>query len=345
MQEVRVALLGTPGRLMTWMSLLLRALIQESTNDDFETVVLDSDQGTTDFLTGIPSRNLMIVSHFPRLGLVRFLANERIFTLVVLDDCVSVLTEAINVGGQRYQEAIRPLTESLSRLARSRQLPLRSVVTIGHGSVPVGDFADRLSALISGPIPSDLHNRLARYNFNCRLQIGKAIEAMLGPSLPADRLLDDRDKTLIREVCDPLVDIVLGNDDVEIRWDVSFFYDGDKFSLPAPLSLDLVGPARCLYYGPYLHLPEGSYSGVLVLGLSSEIRDTLLRVEVFTNKLDAEFIARARTGGLYSLPIEFDVTDSYQAVQLRIFIDRGEIEGRLGFATTQLTPLKLACSS
>ncbi|MCA3611587.1 MAG: hypothetical protein IOC55_04180 [Methylobacterium sp.] len=339
--EVRIALLGFPSRLMTWMSVFLRALFEEGTDGNFDGVVLDSDDGMAQFLSDAQASNLMIVSHFPRHDLIRLLDSERILTLVALDDCVSAASQAMFHGVPLYQEAIRPITESLSRLARSHQLPLRSVITTAHGGVPFHDFATRLSILMFGKVLPDLHMRLARYNLNCDLTIAEAIESTLGPPPAMPAQLGEREGGLIRQVCEPLIGILMGQDEAEILWDVAFFYEGECFSMPAPLSLDLVGPARCLYYGPFLHLPEGSYSAILTIGLSNEIRDTLLRVEVYTTQMEAEFIAHAKSGGLYYMLIDFDVVDAGRAIQLRIFIDRGEIEGRIGFANTKLKPTRM----
>ena len=123
----------------------------------------------------------------------------------------------------------------------------------------------------------------------------------------------------------------LGRQAGDVVWERSLFYDGTTMTSPAPGIIDMTGPARCLYYGPYLHLPVGVWEGHLYLGCSDQVTDTRLRVDVYSDAVDAVFLTRLTKGGIFRMPLSFAVTDSRNPLQVRIFIDRGEIDGLFAF--------------
>jgi hypothetical protein len=210
--------------------------------------------------------------------------------------------------------------------------------------VQMRDFLLHLGRLCLGRTPGQIDLLMERL----RVAPSSTLKDALGQSyfdsetLPERLELSTAARKEIDMVCGPLVVLIQGEgDEVEIQWPPSFFLD-KSYARPAAMVQELVGPARCLYYGPYLHLPRGDYSGEIAFGLSSEIRDTLLRVQVVCGEDLDEFVSRARHGGLYTLPFEFSIADASKAIEVRLLMDRGEIEGRLGLAYVRITPRALS---
>ncbi len=333
----RFALIGVPGPLMVWVSLLLRRLVIEEFGENFDGVVLDSDETTESFLSGEKSEHVFIISHFPRRELIDWLQREQIPVVVILDDAIKCVAWQMCGLGTGYLEAVRPVTQSLSLIQKANELKLRGTVSAKNLDINILSFSDHLARIVFGRPLFDIAALLAAGGYDPRFTIRQSIAANPEISghtadIPADQ------HQLLRDVCDPMMAMVNGETDVEIIWRVALFYDGSSLRQPAPIALDLVGPARCLYYGPYLHLPVGQYEGVLMVGLSEEIRSTILRAEIYMGRPIASFIANATSGGYYHLPLEIDIADSRDPIEIRIFIDQGEIEGRIAFALVRILP-------
>lgn len=329
---------------MVWLALLLRSIILKEVGQDFDGAVLDSDEATETFLTGTQRGNLFIISHFPRPQLFEWLEKENVPAIIVLADPTECVRHQMANSGMSALEAVRPVSQSLALAAASRGLSRRAIIRDQHQEIEVVNFASHLAQLCFGRQIVGLVDCLQGLQAWPGQTIRQSIALRTEPSFGAyrDVALPAALGEQLCSICDPLIAMIEGKSDVEIIWHVPFFYDGASHVIPAPIALELVGPARCLYYGPYLHLPVGPYRGGLIIGLSKEIIETYLRVEVFTDHAVAEFMTIVRQGGTFIMPFEMDVIDSQQPIQLRIFIDRGEIQGRIGFANARIQPLSAA---
>ena len=155
-----------------------------------------------------------------------------------------------------------------------------------------------------------------------------------------DELISPSDGATIIRSTKGLVDNVLGQKPEEIVWNREFFYDGTTRTSPPPVTVDMTGPARCLFYGPYLHLPAGRWEARIFLGFSPQTTDTSLKVDLYTDDVQANFYSRVKRGGIYAMPITFEVSDPRQPIQIRIFIERGEIDGQMGLGMVRLKPVE-----
>jgi hypothetical protein len=125
---------------------------------------------------------------------------------------------------------------------------------------------------------------------------------------------------------------------VEIVWPRATFLSADVGGgQAAPETLQLLGPARNLFYGPYFHLPTGTYDATLTMAFEGRMEDVEFSIDVDTGTgLLGRFTIGARNSGLYRAHLDFTVTDSTRPIELRIRNDRGSIEGTVSLYGARL---------
>lgn len=344
------AIIGMPGPLTNWLHVLVKSIYQELNQCDFQNVTLDDDLSTQEFLANSTSENRLIVSHFPRTALIERLHTEKIPILIAIQSPHSCVRHQSHANKLTFLDAARLITQSLSLISNIIRTGPYLFLHEGHLTTSTKEVTAWLSSCLSPDMGVNLASVaelvLQRLALNSLDDLHASVDRLqeridqiseTDPIKPEIEFIKEEYELVWKGIND----LIMGDTDVEIKWPVQFFYDGNNFAGPAPLIMNMVGPARCLYYGPFLHLPEGEWLGEICLGLSDDARDTQLRVEVYTDRPQTSFIANANRGGVYSLPIEFEINDSRQPVQLRLFINRGEIEGRIGLAYATVKPKKL----
>ena len=130
-------------------------------------------------------------------------------------------------------------------------------------------------------------------------------------------------------IAEPYACLVDGEALATVEWPASIFSSGDTIGDFVGGPNELVGPARILVYGPYMHLPTGDWSAYIELELSENDSGNRLKVDVVCGPLiSASVIADMPPDGRYCLTIPFRVVEPLQPVELRFQIESGAIEGR-----------------
>lgn len=150
------------------------------------------------------------------------------------------------------------------------------------------------------------------------------------PGLPGwTALTSPQGLALNRQVLSPLADIIAGGS-TEVVLPLACFYSGNhQGELAAPL-MELAGPRRAVYFGPYYHLPTGRWQAavqLLVLGGSAPCE---LLVDVFAETDLAKLEFELREPGLFQVSLAFEVVHAQKPIELRVWVNRGAIEGYVG---------------
>lgn len=331
---------ATPGPLGIWVVLVLRQISSAVLGRPVEVVELDTDQATESFLANRPGGHVLVVTHFPRPELVSYAKHHKTSLVMALDEPSYSAAFHVKSGDLGPRDAVKPVTQSLSLLAALAPLEHSLVLSASDYHRPVPDVVASL-ALALGISRQEIGVIAKAFRGWEATSLARSIEKQVlhGSTFTGlDQLISPHDGACITKASGGLVDLVLGREPADIVWGREFFYDGATLTSPAPMMIDMTGPARCLYYGPYLHLPAGRWEARLFLGFSDQTIDTWLKVDVYTDDVQAIFFSRLKRGGIYAMPITFEVSDPRQPIQLRIFIERGEIDGRMGLAMVRLKP-------
>lgn len=101
--------------------------------------------------------------------------------------------------------------------------------------------------------------------------------------------------------------------------------------------IDLTGPARFIYYGPYFALPLGRWRADLVLEVSDCYSDNQIAIDVVSGDVLAAVKAKLPVQGVYGCELVFDVRAPSNPVEIRVQLLTGAIEGMLMLRSIHLS--------
>jgi hypothetical protein len=122
-----------------------------------------------------------------------------------------------------------------------------------------------------------------------------------------------------------------------IFWAGDLFFAGDHFEQRASRPMDITGRARCLFHGPYIILPPGTWSVELALQFSREAAEHDFLVEVVTDRQLASTIVRPHSDGRFDAELTFGIDDtSDHPVAIRLSNQRAAFDGLLTLSGARL---------
>ena len=262
------------------------------------------------------------LSQFPSPEVSRHISQSGVPALVVLDN--SLETAALLLADRHTDvSAIRTVSASLSclsgRLFRDKASIRKSnarnldgfVVRVAEGlesDICASDM-NRLESLIT---------ELSTVNDGSRRTLRLA-------ALPTGNIARLASAVL------PVIDHDPGQRDEAIRvgWPGSLFLLGDSPDTPMRGPVELSGPARCVLYGPYMHLPAGAWSASVTLGLADCSGTRSFTLEVVCREVMARGRFHCNGSGLFRTRLEFEHGNPDVPIELRLFLDAGEIYGAI----------------
>lgn len=131
------------------------------------------------------------------------------------------------------------------------------------------------------------------------------------------------------QILEPLVAMARGDSVRPVVWPTPVFKFYDRPEEPAQRGASIAGPARNLYYGPYLHLPPSRYRVETLLEFSDDIARVPFVIEVH----GGAWIAKARIGereaGGYRGYFDLEHRDVTSTVEIRLRNESPVIKGHL----------------
>ena len=135
---------------------------------------------------------------------------------------------------------------------------------------------------------------------------------------------------LLRQVIRPMHDFATGASAGPIILPLACFYGSDPMGEQAPPLCDAAGPGRAVYYGPYMHMPQGRWRIEAECYFSQELCNALIAVDVFTDTIlaRAEFAPPAE--GHFKVVFRVTVPRADERLEVRLWVVRGIIGGLIG---------------
>lgn len=325
---MRLCVLGVPSKTADAVKQLCRTAL----GPEVEEALVDDDAATESFLRDRSTTAQLILSHFPREALIDWLKVSDVKTLLIVPDIYLCVTHADRIAHDSRGFLPGVLSHSLSSLAMAREIPGRLVIT---GREIRGELDAVLRCLT-------LH--LPEFDVGRMEEAEKAVFR----SLYDRSSLSDGESTKrtykvtladTRAACSGLLDLVRQGAAAELEWLPGLFFDTVSRLRPARAELDLTGPARCLFYGPYMHLPPSLWEVHVRVEILNKHGPTEFRAEIYTDQSQQDFPAILPSSGAYDVSFRFTVTDARLPIQIRLFNDRGEIEGEIRFGGARLRQL------
>jgi hypothetical protein len=154
--------------------------------------------------------------------------------------------------------------------------------------------------------------------------------------------LQEWEQSLVSGTLDAYVEYFRGGDLRKITWERELFFISDEPAasqpVPATRPVDITGRIRFLIYGPFIHLPPGSWAASVIVGLSPEATRIPYIVEVFAGTRLTHIRIEPETEGIIEVNLHFTIDRSIdQPVQIRIHTERAAFDGRLALGYVTMT--------
>lgn len=325
-----LTILAPPSKFAAWAVPALRSLAEAALGDLDYIHVTTIDQFRDDWRNR-KFENLMLFSDCPDIELGRILGKNEGPTILLREDPAAVATHVKDFSSQTPISAARIASVSFSALHdvalaclglmvlsqdRSPEALLRAAIRFFGLTVPdakIKEVAVRVGAPIELPTKAAVEGAETK----------NALTAMF--------LSDD----LIMSLA-PFASIYEGEAPKSFTWSRSLFLGVDQVGAPTDASLeseiDLTGPARILFYGPYFHLPRGEWLLTAEFHVADNLSGNKLNIDVMAG-LDVvtQGTTALPTRGSYEFRLPFAVAEPREAIQLRFATMEGAIEGKLAF--------------
>jgi hypothetical protein len=144
------------------------------------------------------------------------------------------------------------------------------------------------------------------------------------------------DGALARTYLKPLFTAAPAAPRLALTWPREAFLDGDAPGNVLPAAIEVAGRARILAYGPYLPLPTGRWHATAYLGFSIDIEKMPFILEADTGCDTTRGFFEVQSPGIFTLALDFRVTDPMHPVELRLISQDSALEGQVALIEVQL---------
>jgi hypothetical protein len=282
---------------------------------------------------------LVIGARQPDERLHAALAETEIPFIVALDDPRVAVADILAKTDVGAAAATRVVANSCPFVMRHKSMP--SALTL-HANAAGADASGTVSAIAR-------HLRIPVAESQAAEIAESVAQAALTPpqttGTGSDEIhsLPERSRKMLDGALAAYGEFFAGGNLGQIVWTRDLFsLVGDPAQKPAHL-IDVSGGARCLIYGPYIHLSPGSWNARVVLGFSRDAAGHIFLVDACCS--DRQLAATSfqpDTAGVQTLELNFSLGEATsQGVEIRVMVLGERAKGQLAFGHVTLTPLAL----
>jgi hypothetical protein len=152
--------------------------------------------------------------------------------------------------------------------------------------------------------------------------------------------LDAADIQLLQRVFLPLLEHLTSGTRSLVAWPRDVLITTDQDGGLNSTTVDVTGPARILYYGPYFHLPAGHWLVRVAIGFSNDISDLSFVVAIEAGGLVAHGRVQPMRGGLFKAEFPMLHTRPECGVEVIVRSEAGAIEGKIAVGAVHFLPMQ-----
>lgn len=280
-------------------------------------------------------RACVLFSDVPEHDLAQVLLNSRAMSLVVHDDPIDALNFTMAARKLDLRTSMRFISQSYATLEDLFAAPTTTIIGPRHGTLPLRAFI---------PLVAHAYERELQ-----PAQIDAVLETMIGTGgagsseTVADNIARHRALVLqgegLQKDDEALARSFLGQyagragqalDSIDVPIDLLHHWDHMGTFLSAETPIELTGPVRILTAGHTFHLPPGAWNALVEIEVLENISGNRLACDILVQDDSVAGIsAPLPQDGRYYFNVDFSVDDGFKAIQLRMVLEEGAIEGRL----------------
>lgn len=332
-----LAICGTQSTLTSGIRQLVAVIAAQTIGMPYQVHASTKDQ-LSEVWKDIPQANrgsVLLFSDLPQLSLRQLLADSNIPTIICFDEFEEILSGLMSKTHPDFMTSLRigtqciVLTSELAATTKSLRMtsdrydaPVMAIAREILDFFHIGyddQHLDKLRKTLCG----DQGDATTLRDF-IAAQIPNALTTPdFLTTLPSDQ------RHVLAEVAQAYNPLTKGRAMEAVTWQRRCFQDGDTPDRQLLGSKLLVGPARCLFFGPYIHMPLGHWNCELEIEVNGCQADTMALVDVYDDEATAAVSMRLPRRGVYSIDIPFQVRRTDSHLQFRMMMLKGALEGEL----------------
>jgi len=330
-----VVVVGTPSPIALWTLHVVRVGMQVLfgdhrllTSQSLEAFRRDRQGSSTDCT--------VLYTTSPTLGLARLLARAKAPIIAAVDDPRDVVSFRVSAEGLPIQQALRDYTRSVAILDFFSSVPTSTRVESSAYSKPFRTFLIELVNSCRLDIGMELREAVVAAvtgtpSGGDDISVGDlVVRDVPGADRPGEcSALDARSKSLVEDIGRQYEAMPHGGDRATVACPL-MLYIADKQICYEPEHpwLSMVGPARCILWGPYIHLPRGKWSAQVTFAVRGNISGNVLRIQVLRELSEcATAVAKLADFGVFACELGFEIDDPLDRIEVTFALQEGAIEG------------------
>lgn len=330
-----ISIVGTPSPTLYATMNVVRALTQITIGDHVVVAANSRDVLRKEFPSAAArkGRPAVLFSDYPEPQMLATLYSVNAPLAICVDDFATVSHYSVVSRGIGGADAARFAMMGLVNINRAMVSPPPLSVIVNDPRRTLAKLIGDLAALYHLPMEEDSLAKFLTFigqGGQVGITLGEYAAKTVGLADNAREILERR-SPLENELIDFLAaqydPIVRGRSLEKLEWPV---YSLLRPEFPDRLTIgpiDLTGPARFIYYGPYFALPAGAWSAEISLEVRDCLSDNWVAIDVFAGKSLAIVKTKLPPRGAYGCRIRFLIEDQSQPIDIRIKLLTGAIEG------------------
>lgn len=335
-----LTIIGTPSPKLLAVANVVRALAHVTIGEPLIVVANSLEALRREFpgRSKLNDRPVVLLSDYPQPDLLATLYELKAPVVICIDDFATVALFNVVSRGFSGVDAARFASMALVNVEPTVVTPPPLSLFVGDPKAETfAGLVRKLEAFYGLPGRDDLVEKVLQY-----LAFAKDSEATLSEyaaskiAAPDKTAKDGRaalegrsplDTELIDFLAPQYDAVTRGRSLERLEWPVYALLRPEFPDRMTIGPIDLTGPARYFYYGPYFALPAGFWSADITLEVQDCYSDNQIAVDVHATKVLSMVQAKLPPQGVYGCRLEFEMEDPSKPVEIRMQLVTGAIEG------------------
>lgn len=333
---------GMPGVMSSWGFAALHAVAREAFGD-YAVIATDTIEDLRQYVQNRTKAHAVLISQFPEAKLSELILRVNLPLLLFLENPIDAVSYLARCTGQQDFALVRAVSGSLACLEPFENAPAALVMRRNEISRRGG--IDLLLKRMDRHFRTDLTlDQMARALQHIGMapsterkpamppKLEEAAATVIAGYMPPQEYGPELDRALHETARKVLLPLNAGHFDMPgqtISWPRETFFSGDRLGESLDDVVDLTGRARCLIYGPYLHVPVGRWNAKLSFNIDEDCYGQIFTIEIHSSELLSRLRICPQGVGPFEVIVPVDVVDPRTAIEIRLLMDSGAIEGRL----------------
>ncbi|WP_137129515.1 hypothetical protein [Rhizobium sp. FY34] len=334
-----VATFGPPGAFVHWSLYALNTMTGILLgNYDYVSVATVQDFRTA--LASRQSNNVHLYTDAPERGLSSAFIQGRMPFLALNEDPADIIGFMLRTYDMDWKQAVRQTNLSFAATSELFVSPMALRISRSNG-LTIGHFIRQVLQHLGLEASDEQFDHIVQRLLPDGTPASKVEEAILSQianSAPIGTGLDlsGPELRIVEALHVSMRRGENGEGPGEFRWPAELLLGKGGMDELLDQPIEMVGPARCLVYGPYLYLPIGVWELTLALEVDENGSGNSIDVDVFHGVVLHMETFKLPAKGRMALIIKFSVTEGREPVQIRVIQREGAIEGKLHIGDIQI---------